>query len=74
MKQKTPDGVDITEADADGDLTILEVPSNCVSLVTGKGGSFLRAIEDDWKVVVPTSLTGSVIESEVRLSSIQSFR
>ncbi|OLP83760.1 hypothetical protein AK812_SmicGene35431 [Symbiodinium microadriaticum] len=30
----------------DGDLTMMDVPNNCVAFVTGSGGNFLRACEE----------------------------
>jgi len=30
------------------DLTILQVPADAVSFITGKGGSFLRLLEEEW--------------------------
>ncbi|CAE7941071.1 unnamed protein product, partial [Symbiodinium necroappetens] len=32
----------------DGDLTMMDVPNNCVAFVTGSGGNFLRACEEEW--------------------------
>eukprot|EP00913_Durusdinium_trenchii_P034463 g32244.t1 len=35
-----------TDSD-DGDLTMMDVPHNCVAFVTGAGGNFLRTCEED---------------------------
>ncbi|CAK0892740.1 unnamed protein product [Prorocentrum cordatum] len=40
--------VDIADPQAHDDLTILGVPANTVSFITGKGGSFLRLVEEEW--------------------------
>ncbi|CAD7971197.1 unnamed protein product [Amoebophrya sp. A120] len=36
----------------EGDLTLLDVPNAAIGFVTGKGGNFLRAIEDEWNVLM----------------------
>jgi len=40
--------VHLTEADSNGDLSIMEVPADAVSFVTGAKGSFLRQVEDEF--------------------------
>jgi hypothetical protein len=44
--------VHVDDNDADDDLTIIEVPSECVGFVTGKQGNFLRTMEDEWGVIM----------------------
>mmetsp|Transcript_133432 Transcript_133432/g.285328 ORF Transcript_133432/g.285328 Transcript_133432/m.285328 type:complete len:938 (-) Transcript_133432:57-2870(-) len=40
--------VNIDDPSAHNDLTILVVPADCVSFITGRQGSFLRLIEEEW--------------------------
>ncbi|KAF4690687.1 hypothetical protein FOZ60_017055 [Perkinsus olseni] len=40
------------EADDDDDLTILKVPREAAGFVTGAGGSFLRAVEEEWSTIM----------------------
>ncbi|CAD7927940.1 unnamed protein product [Amoebophrya sp. A25] len=40
------------DKDNTGDLTLLEVPNDAVGFVTGRGGNFLRAIEEEWSVLM----------------------
>jgi len=42
---------DVKDID-DGDLTILEVPSECVAYVTGKKGATMRTLEEEWDTVM----------------------
>lgn len=44
--------VHVEEDDADDDLTLVEVPTECVGFVTGKQGNFLRTMEDEWGVIM----------------------
>jgi len=44
--------VTLEDSDKDGDRTIIEVPQEAVGFVTGKGGNFLRAIEEEWCVIM----------------------
>mmetsp|Transcript_5446 Transcript_5446/g.8789 ORF Transcript_5446/g.8789 Transcript_5446/m.8789 type:complete len:325 (+) Transcript_5446:40-1014(+) len=47
MAQRTGP-VSVTEDYDDGDLTMLQVPQETVGFVTGRGGNFLRTIEEEW--------------------------
>lgn len=47
MAQRTGP-VSVTEDYDDGDLTMLMVPQETVGFVTGRGGNFLRTIEEEW--------------------------
>ena len=38
----------IDPSEGHGDLTIMDVPTECVGYVTGRHGAVLRKIEDDW--------------------------
>ena len=40
--------VTLEDRDQDGDRTIVECPQEAVGFVTGKGGNFLRSIEEEW--------------------------
>lgn len=40
--------VRIDDPSAHDDLTLLTVPAGTVSFITGKGGSFLRLVEEEW--------------------------
>lgn len=40
--------VQIEDPSVHDDLTILVVPADTVSFITGKGGSFLRLVEEEW--------------------------
>ncbi|CAD7974357.1 unnamed protein product [Amoebophrya sp. A120] len=40
------------ESHDDGDLTLLDVPNDACGFVTGRGGNFLRTIEDEWSVLM----------------------
>eukprot|EP00959_Pyramimonas_sp_CCMP1952_P322757 6753879-Pyramimonas_sp.AAC.1 len=44
--------VHVDADDADDDLTLVEVPTECVGFVTGKQGNFLRTMEDEWGVIM----------------------
>jgi len=44
--------VHVEEDDMDDDLTLCEVPTECVGFVTGKQGNFLRTMEDEWGVIM----------------------
>eukprot|EP00930_Biecheleria_cincta_P018990 TRINITY_DN14620_c0_g1_i3.p1 TRINITY_DN14620_c0_g1~~TRINITY_DN14620_c0_g1_i3.p1 ORF type:complete len:941 (+),score=223.07 TRINITY_DN14620_c0_g1_i3:170-2992(+) len=44
--------VKIADPSAHDDLTILVVPADTVSFITGKQGSFLRLIEDEWSCLL----------------------
>lgn len=42
----------IVQADDDDDLTVLKVPREAAGFVTGAGGSFLRAVEEEWSTIM----------------------
>jgi len=44
--------VKIDEPSAHDDLTILVVPAETVSFITGKQGSFLRLVEEEWRALL----------------------
>ena len=44
--------VHVDDDDQDDDLTLAEVPTECVGFVTGKQGNFLRTMEDEWGVIM----------------------
>jgi len=44
--------VTLEDSDKDGDRSIVEVPQEAVGFVTGKGGNFLRTIEEEWCVIM----------------------
>merc|ERR1719421_2250486 len=48
---RLPD-VDGTNASAHEDLSIIEVPADAVSFVTGKQGSFLRLVEEEFRTLL----------------------
>lgn len=51
MAQRTGPVV-IDDKDKEDDCTIVEVPQAAVGFVTGKGGNFLRTMEDEWCVIM----------------------
>ncbi|CAE8584697.1 unnamed protein product [Polarella glacialis] len=51
MAQRTGP-VSITDDYDDGDLTMLNVPQEAVGFVTGRGGNFLRSIEEEWSCLM----------------------
>ena len=42
----------LEDLDYDEDRTIVDVPQHAVGFVTGKGGNFLRTIEEEWCVIM----------------------
>ncbi|KAK3270284.1 hypothetical protein CYMTET_21309 [Cymbomonas tetramitiformis] len=44
--------VHVEDNDEDDDLTLVEVPTECIGFVTGKQGNFLRTMEDEWGVIM----------------------
>ena len=42
-----PVHIDLTEAGRE-DLTVVDVPEDCVGFVMGKGGNTLRSMEEEW--------------------------
>jgi len=52
MAQRTGNVTVDKVKDDDNDLTIFSVPSDAVGFVTGRNGNFLRALEDEWNVLM----------------------
>lgn len=44
--------VSVDESDVGDDCTLVTVPQSAVGFVTGKGGNFLRTIEEEWGVIM----------------------
>eukprot|EP00933_Yihiella_yeosuensis_P036887 TRINITY_DN30706_c0_g1_i1.p1 TRINITY_DN30706_c0_g1~~TRINITY_DN30706_c0_g1_i1.p1 ORF type:complete len:619 (+),score=102.79 TRINITY_DN30706_c0_g1_i1:136-1992(+) len=44
--------VSVDDSYDDGDLTMLNVPQSAVGFVTGRGGNFLRSIEEQWTTIM----------------------
>jgi len=51
MAQRTGP-VHVDERDAEDDCTLVDVPQTAVGFVTGKGGNFLRTMEEEWGVIM----------------------
>jgi len=51
MKQRLGP-VNLKDIEAYKDLTIVDVPAEAVSFVTGKGGAFLRMVEEEWSTML----------------------
>eukprot|EP00933_Yihiella_yeosuensis_P051393 TRINITY_DN4931_c2_g1_i1.p1 TRINITY_DN4931_c2_g1~~TRINITY_DN4931_c2_g1_i1.p1 ORF type:complete len:607 (-),score=93.18 TRINITY_DN4931_c2_g1_i1:55-1875(-) len=51
MAQRTGP-VSVNDSYDDGDLTMLNVPQSAVGFVTGRGGNFLRSIEEEWTTLM----------------------
>lgn len=44
--------VHVDDSHDEGDLTMMDVPHNCVAFVTGAGGNFLRTCEEEWETLM----------------------
>jgi predicted RNA-binding protein Jag len=44
--------VDVTSEELKSNCTVVDVPSDCVGLVTGKAGNYMRSIESEWNVLM----------------------
>jgi len=51
-QHRSTDYVQIDDDDDNGDVTLMKIPLNALSFVTGRDGETLRLMEDEWNVLI----------------------